>query len=495
MEREIEIVEKYHVKIEGITVEVSIKGEHKKAVHYHVTIPKISKATLALLDEVRKNLIAEIRVSIEEMLDPRAIEKIKTKFRKKASNLLEEKIRLEPKIKEILLTLLMNEMLGLGEIEFLISDISLEEIVIPCSLEAVKVYHRKHGWLETNIIIKNEEQIFNYATIIARRAGRQVSVLNPILDAHLVTGDRANAVLYPICTKGNTITIRKFARDPWTIIDLINNETINAKLASLLWLAIQYEMTVLISGGTASGKTSLLSVMMPFIPPNQRIITIEQTRELQLPSFLHWSPLITRLPNPEGKGELTMLDLLVNSLRMRPDRIVLGEIRKKEEAEVLFEAIHTGHSVYSTVHADTLAETIARLVNPPISVPENLLSTINLCVVMFRDRRKGIRRVYQIGEFIPTEEMGHVKIRPNILFRYKPSSDKIVPHVKSLVFFDTISRMTGMSIQEINKDLAEKEKILNTMAKKGIRSIEEVGKIIYDYYTNKEKLLKSEKLK
>ncbi len=490
MDRNTETIDSYSISSEDLTVGVTIKGYNKHAVYYHIVIPQLSKATLALLDEVRKDLIIEIKVTVEEMLDPRTIEKTKEKFRVRASSLLDEKIKLEPHVKKILIGLLMNEMLGLGEIEFLLSDIMLEEIVVPDSTEPVKVYHKKYGWLETDITIKSEEQIINYATIIARRAGRQISVLNPILDAHLVTGDRANAVLYPVATKGNTITIRKFARDPWTIIDFINNNTITAKIAALLWLSIQYEMTVLVSGGTGSGKTSLLNVMMPFIPFNQRIITIEQTRELQLPSFLHWIPLVTRLPNPEGKGEVTMLDLLINSLRMRPDRIVLGEIRRKEEAEVLFEAIHTGHSVYATVHADTLNETIKRLVNPPISVPENLLESVNLCVTMFRDRRKNIRRIYQVGEFVSGEESEGVSIRPNIMFRYKPDDDKVVPHAKSLVLFDNINRITGMSMQEINRDLIEKEEILTTMAKKGIRSLEEVGKIIYEYYINKDSALK-----
>lgn len=493
--RDIETIEKYSVKTEEINIEVSIKGEQGKPIFYYITIPKISRATLALVDEIRKDLIAEVKISAEEMLDPREAEKTKEKFKQKASTILDEKITLEPGIKKILITLLMNEMLGLGEIEFLLSDANLEEISISTSSEPIRVYHKKYGWLDTNIMIKNEEQIMNYATIIARRAGRQISALSPILDAHLITGDRANAILYPVATKGNSITIRKFARDPWTIVDFINYGTITSKLASLIWIAMQYEMTILVSGGTGSGKTSFLNVMMPFIPFNQRIVTIEQTRELQLPSYLHWVPMVTRLPNPEGKGEVNMLDLMVNSLRMRPDRIVLGEIRRREEAEVLFEAIHTGHSVYATVHADTLNETIKRLVNPPISVPENLLETVNLCVTMFRDRRKGIRRVYQVGEFIYGEETEGSKVKPNLLFRYKPIEDKIVAHAKSLTLFDNISRITGMSIQEINRDMNEKEQILDAMVKQKIRSLEEVGKIMNDYYINKDRVLKLLKIK
>jgi len=313
------------------------------------------------------------------------------------------------------------------------------------------------------LYMDNEEQILNYANIIGRRVGRQITTLNPLLDAHLITGDRANAVLFPISTKGHTITIRKFARDPWTMTDLVTNKTCNTKILSLIWLAMQYEMNILISGGTASGKTSFLNVLMPFIPPNHRIVSIEDTRELQLPKYLYWCPLTVRQPNPEGKGAVTMLDLLINSLRMRPDRIILGEMRKKDQAEVLFEAMHTGHSVYATVHADSISETIQRLINPPIEVPQNLLIGVNLNVVMFRDRRRGIRRVYQIGEFIPTTEEGGAGLRPNILYRWRPTEDDIAEHSSSLRLFEELSRHTGMTLMQIENDMKKKQNVLKIL--------------------------------
>jgi len=333
-----------------------------------------------------------------------------------------------------------------------------------------------------------EEQILNYANIIGRRVGRQITTLNPLLDAHLLTGDRANAVLFPISTKGHTITIRKFARDPWTMTDLITNKTCNSRVFAIIWLAMQYEMNILISGGTASGKTSFLNVLMPFIPPNHRVVSIEDTRELQLPKFLYWCPLTVRQPNPEGKGEVSMLDLLINSLRMRPDRIILGEMRKKDQAEVLFEAMHTGHSVYATVHANSIGETIQRLVNPPIEVPANLLVGVNLNVVMFRDRRRGLRRLYQLGEFIPTSEESK-GLRPNIIYRWKPGSDEIVEHSTSLRLFEELSRHTGMTLMEIEKDLKKKQSILDWMVKNKIRYVDKVGEIMRQYYIDPDAVL------
>jgi flagellar protein FlaI len=378
-------------------------------------------------------------------------------------------------------------MLGLGDIEFLVNDANLEEIVIPSAKEPIRVYHKKYGWLLSNLKIGREDEIINYSNIVARRVGRQINVLSPLLDAHLVSGDRVNSILYPISTKGNTITIRKFARDPYTIIDLISNGTCSLEVAVILWLATEYEMNIIFSGGTASGKTVLLNACMPFIPPNHRIISVEDTRELMLPDFLYWTPLVTRTANPEGKGEVSMLDLLVNSLRMRPDRIILGEMRRQAEATVMFEAMHTGHSVYATLHADSAAETINRLTNPPLNIPPNLLKAVNLNVVMFRDRRKGVRRVYQLAEF---EEIQGA-VRANILYRWIPEGDKIIKHADSITLFEALARTTGRSQEEIENDLKKKRVILEWLLKNKVRDLNSFGKIMNYYYTNRDVLLEA----
>jgi len=478
-----DIKDSYQLTIDKAKVDIRIE-KTEKGFSYNLFIPDIDVGTEALLDEIRNELISVTSIAVGEIVDQKSVSKIKQRFMNDACKLLREKIPgIEKETEDFLVGILMQEMLGLGKIEFLINDPSLEEIVITSSKEPVRVYHKKYGWLLTNIVLKSEGEINNYTNIIARRVGRQISVLNPLLDAHVVTGDRANAVLYPISTKGNTITIRKFSRDPWTIIDLIGNNTVGKDIAALLWLAVEYEMNVLISGGTASGKTVFLNACMPFIPPNHRLISIEDTRELILPEFLYWCPLVTRTPNAEGKGEVSMLDLLVNSLRMRPDRIILGETRRQREAEVLFEAMHTGHSVYSTLHADTANETIRRLVNPPINIPPTMLNSVNLNVVMFRDRRKGVRRVFQLAEFIP----GKDRVTANILHRWIPEKDEFTVHNKSMAFFDELSRHTGMSEMEINEDLENKKKTFEWLMKHKIRDLKSIGKLMNYYYTNPEK--------
>ncbi len=483
----IKILEEYNLNIDGAIVKISIRKEDNET-SYHVNIPEINIATSAFLNEMRNELVTMSSINVSEITDPSAFSGIKKRFIEEAKTLIKKKLpNIEEKTENFLVGILIQEMLGLGKIEFLVNDPNLEEIVITSAKEPVRVYSRKYGWLSTNLTIEREDEIINYSNIIARKVGKQITVLNPLLDAHLTTGDRVNAVLYPIGTKGNTITIRKFSRDPYTIIDMINNKTCNLEIASLIWLAVEFEMNVLISGGTGSGKTSFLNVCLPFVPPNQRIITIEDTRELTLPEFLYWTPLVTRTANPEGKGEVTMLDLLVNSLRMRPDRIILGEMRRQQEAMVLFEAMHTGHSVYATVHADTASETISRLTNPPLNVPFNLLKAINLNLVMFRDRKKGIRRISQIAE-IQIDKEGAV---PNLMYRWIPEKDEIVQHSESSRFFEDISRNTGMSDMDISKYIDEKKKILSWLIKHNIRSLDDFGKVMNLYYKNKEKLMKA----
>jgi archaeal flagellar protein FlaI len=484
------IIEKYSFKDGELENEVKILGKLGMTKRYELVSHDIAPATKALLDSIRQELIGSVRITAEEILDPKRVDALKERFNSKTKELLHAKLPgVNKKIENYLTTTLIKEMLGLGDLEILLNDPFLEEIIILSAGEPVRVFHKKHGWLETNVRMKDELQIRDYFNVIARRVGRQITTLNPLLDAHLLTGDRANAVLYPISSKGNTLTIRKFARDPWTMTDFIENKTCSSELFALIWFAIQFESNILISGGTGSGKTSLLNVCMPFIPPNHRIISIEDTRELMLPEFLFWSPLTTRQPNPEGKGEVGMIDLLVNALRMRPDRIILGEMRKADQAEVLFEAMHTGHSVYATVHADSVFSTIQRLTNPPIEVPPNLLTAVNLNVVMFRDRRRNLRRVYQVGEYLAQTEDGKDTVKPNLIYRWNPSTDLIEAHQKPARLFEELSRHTGMSENQIKEDLGKKQKILEWMVKHKVRDIGSVGKVIKAYYLDADTLV------
>ena len=370
----------------------------------------------------------------------------------------------------------------MAEIEFLLKDAELEEIVINSSQDPVWVYHRKHGWLKTNIVFKKENKIRHFSTLIGRNVDKNISLLEPLLDAHLKTGDRVNATLNPITTKGNTITIRKFSKTPWTITSFLKNRTIDYTSAAIIWQAIQYELSILIAGGTGSGKTSFLNVISNFFPPNQRIISIEDTRELRLPKTLHWVPMQARLPNPEGKGEITMLDSMINTLRMRPDRIIVGEVRREKELEVMFEAMHTGHSVYSTFHASNVDEAIARLTNPPINLPKQLLSSIGLIVIQHRNRRTGKRLTFQIAEI---NELG----QPVLLMQHDYVGDKMRQVNTPNRIIKNLNMYTGMSTKQIYADIQEKVAVLEWLVRQNIMDINDIGLILSDYYTEKQHIM------
>ncbi|MEM7825096.1 MAG: type II/IV secretion system ATPase subunit [Candidatus Aenigmatarchaeota archaeon] len=486
-----QILEKYAIILDNVRSEVEIKKTTEELVPvYILKLPSISPGTSAILDKIRDLLITEIPIKPTELLDISAMEELKNRFFSHGLTLIKKELPSLPnETQELLLGLLIHEMLGLGKIEMLLGDGQLEEIVINNASDPVWVYHKKYGWLKTNIKLNSESEILNFATSAGRKVGRQITTLNPLMDAHLPTGDRINATLFPISSKGNTMTIRKFRRKPWTISDLLENKTISLDITALLWLVIQYEMNMIVAGGTASGKTTFLNVLMSFIQPNHRIISIEETREIQLPKFLHWIPLTTREPNPEGKGAIEMIDLLVNSLRMRPDRIIVGEIRRAREAEVLFEAMHTGHSVYATLHADTAEQTYRRMINPPINIPESMLEALHMIIVCFRDRRLGIRRIYQIAELIPAEEGGK-GLKTNMLFRWRPVKDVFIKQSESIRILEELRLHTGMSTKEIQDDLIEKENILKWILRYKVNTLDAFGRVVSEYYINRDNILK-----
>ncbi len=487
LENEERVIESYTVVADSVEASVEVvETKHEYVPLYILNRPRIDIATKAILNAIREELIKLVEISTKEFVDPSAVASLKQRFRAKAMELIDSYLpALSEKEKNILVGTLIHEMLGLEDIEFFIADPHLEEIVVNSSKEPVWVYHKKYGWLKTNIVIGSEEKIYNYAAAIGRRVGRQITNLHPLMDAYLPTGDRVNATLFPISTHGNTLTIRKFSRSPWTIIHLIDNNTLSPEIAAILWLAMQYEMNIIVAGGTASGKTSMLSTLLPFIPPNQRIISIEDTREINLPKFLHWVPFSSREANPEGRGAVTMLDLLVNSLRMRPDRIIIGEIRRKEEAEVMFEAIRTGHSAYATFHGDRADEVIKRLTNPPMDLPPSVLSALHLIVVQFRHRRMGVRRTLEVVEILPGEK----ELGLNAVYRWNAASDTFKKLNKCWRIYREINLYAGMTEKEIDENIKRKMTILEWLRKHGIKTVNTIGKIIAEYYRNEDEIV------
>jgi archaeal flagellar protein FlaI len=475
---QIELLDKYSLETNNIIIDVKIYTADGEPVPlYNVSIANISAMTRIVLEKIRQEFVSKMNIEdIQSFENAENIKIVKQEFKTEIRRLINKYFpKTDEKTINMLVNYILEENLGLGKIDILLNDPRLEEVIINNHQEPVWVYHRRFGWLKTNIIIPSEARIRHFATIIGRDIGKEITNLNPLMDAHLPSGDRVNATLYPISNHGNTLTIRKFAEDPWTITKFIDENTLSLDAAALLWLGIQNELSVIIAGGTGSGKTSMLNVLSNFFPPNQRIISIEDTRELVLPNNLHWVPMETRLSNPEGKGAVTMLDLLINSLRMRPDRIIVGEIRRKEEAEVLLEAMHTGHSVYATIHANTAEETVTRLTNPPIDIPKAMIASLSLIIVQNRNRRSGKRRTFQVAEITPTGDA-------RVIMRYNPQTDKVEKVADSQYMYERISLYTGMSKADIDFDLKQKARILQWLVNRKIDDVDEIGLKLSKYY-------------
>lgn len=471
------MLDKYSLTVNNVVVEVKIvRFTNYPVPKYYINITNISDTTKVILEKIRQDFVQRVDFSSIENIESNDLENIRRRFKKEIKHLLHQYFPdIDEKTESMLINYIIEENLGFGKVDILLEDEELEEIVINNHKEPVHVYHKHFGWLETNIRIVTEVRIRHYSSMIGREIGKEITSLKPLLDAHLKSGDRVNATLQPISSKGNTITIRKFAKDPWTIAKFISGGTISVDGAAFTWLCMEQELSVIVAGGTGSGKTSMLNVLSNFFPANQRILSIEDTRELVLPEELHWVPMETRVPNPEGKGEVTMLDLLVNSLRMRPDRILVGEIRRKEEAQVLFEAMHTGHSVYATIHANNAEEVITRLTNPPIDIPKPMLSSLGLICVQNRNRRTGKRRTLQIAEVESTGD-------PNVLMQLNVHDDILEKVNESNVVFKRLQLYSGMTIEQIKEDLENKKKILNWMVDNEIFDLELVGKVMSKYY-------------
>jgi archaeal flagellar protein FlaI len=471
------ILDQYTINVNNIIVEVKIIYTSEETTpKYSINISNISETTKIILEKIRQEFISRVDLEDIELSEEGELESIRHKFQKEIRRLIQKYFpNTDDETANMLINYIIEENLGLGRIELLLKDEQLEEIVVNNHLEPVWVYHRKHGWLITNIRIYSEARIRHYATMIGRDVGKEITILNPLMDAHLGSGDRVNSTLTPISTKGNTLTIRKFTADPWTITKFIKENTISCDAAAFIWLAMQNELSILVAGGTASGKTSMLNAISNFFPPNQRIISIEDTRELTLPQNLHWVPMESRLPNPEGKGEVSMLDLLVNSLRMRPDRILVGEIRRKKEAEVLLEAMHTGHSVYATIHANNADEVVNRLINPPIEIPKPMLGALSMILVQNRNRRTGKRRTMQFAEVLSNGD-------PKVLMQLNVQKDSLEKIDESETVLERLELYTGMTKQEIENDLLQKVKILKWMVQRNIENVHEIGLIMSKYY-------------
>ncbi len=462
---------------------------------YKVTKPELSPVERAFMSEITERAIKEINISPATAAE--AKEK-KDKLIDALLKLMAETVKFKGAKAgipidnlEYMAKAIADEMIGYGKIQPLLNDDNLEEVMVIGINAPVYVAHRKFGAVETNILFEEDDSIQRIIEKIGRFSGRKIDLANPLLDARLPDGSRVNATLRPASLDGSTITIRKFKAEALTIIDIIKFNTLGSDLAAFLWVAVHglgvKPSNVLVSGGTGSGKTTTLNCLGLFVPRKDRVITIEDTAELQLP-LKHRVRLETKPPNVEGKGGLSFNQLLINTLRMRPDRLILGEVRG-EEAATLFVAMNTGHDgCMGTVHANSADETVTRLVNPPMNVPLIMIPAMNLVVMQNRIAVQGKprRRITEVAEIAGIEVD---KVLLNRVFVHDPKTDKVKPTGTPSRLMAEIAEKAGISPADVNMEREKRALILDYLVKKDIHKLQDVYQWVQDYYKNPDKVL------
>lgn len=457
--------------------------EGDSLMYYKANIPKSSPSQKMIITTLKEATTRLITTDPYKIRDPIQRQNI---YYQKILEILENapEINVPKHLFSFYAKAVVTEMVGFGLLDPLIHDTKLEEIMIIGPNKPTYVYHKDYGMMYTNVVYYNDSEIQDLVDKIARILGRRVDISSPLLDARLPDGSRVNATIPPASIDGSTVTIRKFRDDPYTVVDLINFKTVNLEVAAFLWCAVEgfgaKPANIIISGGTGSGKTTLLNVLANFTPDDSRVITIEDTAELKLP-IKHTIRFEGRPPGLEGGGEITLEILVKNTLRMRPDRVIVGEIRSAE-ATTLFTAMNTGHDgCMGTIHANSARETLVRITSPPMDVPMLMLAGLDLILVQKRlNTAKGqVRRITEIAEIDGVFENKPVA---NIIFKWNPQTDTLERTNQPIKYFELIKTYTRYNDSDIADILTKRIKLIKELVDNNIRDINDVSKRIQDSY-------------
>lgn len=466
----------------GVTKDPNAKG----GLQYTIIEPTLSETDKKNFEIIKKLLITELSVSLSEIKTKHSAE---MKLTKKISHLI-KKYNLEIPSKNLskITYYAIRDFIYLGKIEPLMRDHMVEEISCDGTNIPLYIWHREFESIPTNILFETDKELNNFARKVSYISGKHVSMANPIVDAALPDGSRINLTLgHEITKRGSTFTIRRFRADPITIVDLIKFQTMSADIAAYLWYVAEKNSTMLVAGGTASGKTTALNALASFIRPGQKIVTIEDTQELNLPHE-NWIPAVSRQNFTDGQiGEINQYDLLRAALRQRPDIIIVGETRGRE-AYTLFQAMATGHGGFSSIHADSVEATLTRLASSPMDIPKTLIAnTLDLIYLQLklRVKDKSVRRVIQISEIAGLDERTG-EIRTHEIFKWDPHTDTHTYGGDSIVL-NKIKERHGESDEQINYELSKRKLAIEWMVKNNIREHKEVSNNIREFYADPER--------
>ena len=382
---------------------------------------------------------------------------------------------------------LFREFVGYNRMDVIMKDEGIEDISCDGPDVPIFLYHKKYEEITTNVQFKTPEELDSFVVRLAQISGKQISIFSPIIDGKLPDGSRLQATLAKTVTKGSTYTIRRFKANPLTPVDLINYQSLSIDMAAYFWLAIENASSILFCGGTASGKTTALNALSLFIPSSHKVITIEDTREISLP-HKNWIAGTTRQgfsasDDKTGK-DIDMFDLIRAALRQRPKVIMVGEVRGKE-AYSLFQAMATGHTSYSTVHASDIHTLIQRLENPPIGLPRALLTSLD--IIVFQNAidigKKSVRRMTSVTEVIKLDPETNqlIFMEP---YRWVSKTDDRFEMGGGSKILNAIRIQNNWDEEDLEEELENRKTILKWMIQKDRRDYREVGRIVAEYEQN-----------
>jgi flagellar protein FlaI len=381
---------------------------------------------------------------------------------------------------------LTRDLIHYGKIDPLMHDHMIEDISCDGPETPIYIWHRKYESLPTNIVFENGDELDPFTVRLAYLSGKHISIANPMLDASLTDGSRIQLTYAKEVTrKGSTFTIRRFRADPMTIIDLIDFNTLNTMMAAWFWLIIERKANVLVGGGTASGKTTCLNSLCTFIPTYDKIVTIEDTAEMNLPNE-NWISSIARIGfGSSGAADITLFDLLKAAMRQRPDYVIVGEVRGTE-AFTLFQAMATGHGGLSSIHCDAVSSALNRLESEPMNIPRTLLTILDAIVLQSKVRLADriTRRMKSVIEIVEMDPISK-EIITNEVFRWDPKTDTFEFSGKSILL-DRIMKDFGLSKQYLATELERRSRLLEWMLHNKIRRVDKVGRMISNYYADPE---------
>ncbi len=437
-----------------------------------------------LLDNRERQLLFEVEKAMTEMINLGTVEKNNVlsyldKMLKVVLGELGEKVAQETYSR--LLYYLYRDFIGFNEAEPLLRDFFIEDIECNGINSPVYIVHRTYRNLRTNLIYSEISKLSNFVEKLAQKCGKYVSYASPLLDGTLPDGSRVNATFTTdISSKGPTFTIRKFTKEPITPLQLIKANTLSPEILAYFWILMQYKCNVLITGGTGAGKTTLLNAIAFFIPPEARVVSIEDTRELQLPRE-NWLPSVAR-SGVSGVGEIDLFDLLKESFRQNPDYVIVGEVRGKE-ASVLFQGMASGHPSMATIHADSIDSVITRLSTPPISLSPTSLNVLDVLTVMTHAvvGNQETRRVREVVEIKRVNDKGQAE--SNQIIKWDSQKDKFYFKTDSEVFNKICTRY-GLQKEQLIEEFGLRTKLIYQIFKKNISGFAEIQRIVNDYYKN-----------